>query len=299
MKHVFIINPKAGKKDNFKYINSLLENYKSGYDIEVHQTNRELDATEFTKNYLSKYDGEVRFYACGGDGTLNEVVNGIVGYDNASVGLFPCGSGNDFVKSVGDIKMFNDLEKLLNAPNKEIDVIKVNDKYSINVVNFGFEAYVCKVANNLKKKRTQNSYTLGIVAALFMAMKNEITVEVEGEIINQSGTLLLGSFANGGYAGGKYNCAPRYQVDDGLMEVLVVKPTNVFNLISLIKVYEKGEHLNPEQTRIAKLISYCRGKKAKLYSKKEFDVCIDGEIISGKEFDVEILERKIKFAIPN
>ena len=299
MKHVFIINPKAGKKDNYNFICSLLENYKNDYDIEIHQTTRELDATEFTKQYLKNYSSEVRFYACGGDGTLNEVVNGVVGYDNASVTLFPCGSGNDFVKSIGDINNFNNIDKILNAENKEIDVIKINDKYSINVVNFGFEAYVCKIANKLKKKRTQNSYTLGIVAALFKAMKNDITVEVEGEVINQSGKLLLGSFANGGFAGGKYNCAPKYVVDDGLMEVLVVKPTNIFNLISLIKVYEKGKHLNPEEAKIAKLISYRRGKKAKLYSNKEFDVCIDGEIISGTEFEVEILERKIKFGIPN
>ena len=297
MKHVFIINPKAGKKNSYDKISADLKSYMNNYDIEIHQTSYERDATEFTREYLKKYSGEVRFYACGGDGTLNEVVNGVIGYDNASVSLYPCGSGNDFVKSIGNINDFNNLEKLLNSKNKDIDVIKLNDLYSLNVTNFGFEAYVCKVANKLKKNRTQNAYTLGIITALFKATVNDITVEVNGEVLNPNGKLLLCTLANGAYVGGKYKCAPRYVIDDGLMEICLVKPTNIFNLISLIGVYKKGEHL--DNKRISKLLEYRRSSKVKVYSNKDFDVCIDGEIISGKEFEVEILNKAIKFGIPN
>ena len=240
MKHVFVINPKAGKKNKYEYISNELEAYKSKFDIEIYQTTNEFDATQFTKNYLSNYDGEVRFYACGGDGTLNEVVNGVIGYPNASVTLYPCGSGNDFVKCIGNINDFNDLDKLLNSENKEIDVIKINDKYSINVINVGFEAYVCKTANKLKKNRTQNAYTLGIISALFKALKNNVTIEVDGEVLNENGTLLLASLANGAYVGGKYKCAPNYVIDDGLLEVCLVKPINVFNFLSLIKYTTKA-----------------------------------------------------------
>ena len=297
MKHVFIINPKAGKKNSYNKIYNILSKYMANFDIEIYQTLAEYDATTFVKNYLNSYNDEVRFYACGGDGTLNEVVNGIIGYPNASVSLFPCGSGNDFVKSVGNINDFNDVEKLLNCKNKEIDVIKINDLYSINVTNFGFEAYVCKIANKLKKNRTQNTYSLGIIVALFKAITNEITVEVDGEILNKSGKLLICTLANGAYVGGKYKCAPRYVIDDGLLEICLIKPTNVFNLISLIGVYKKGEHL--ENKRIKKLITYTRANKVKVYSNKKFDVCIDGEIVQGTEFDVEILHKAIKFGIPN
>lgn len=302
MKHVFIINPTAGKQNSFDKISADLDKYKTTYDIEIYETDHERDATEFTKNYLENYKDTVRFYACGGDGTLNEVVNGVVGFDNASVSLYPCGSGNDFVKSVGDIRTFNNLDKLLNAENKEIDLIKIHtdacdtDYYSLNVTNFGFEAYVCKVANKLKKSRTQNAYTLGIVKALFCAMKNEITVEVDGEILNPSGKLLLCTLANGSYVGGKYKCAPRYVIDDGLMEICMVKTINVFKLISLIGVYEKGQHL--DNKRIKQYIEYRRSDKVKLYSNKTFDLCIDGEIISGNKFDVTILNKAIKFGIP-
>ena len=81
------------------------------------------------------------------------------------------------------------------------------------------------------------------------------------------------------------------------MEVCLVKPTNVFRLISLIGVYQKGEHL--ENKQIADLVTYTRGKTAKVYSDSDFEVCVDGEIITGKNFEVEILHKKIKFGIPN
>ena len=140
-------------------------------------------------------------------------------------------------------------------------------------------------------------YSLGIIVALFKAITNEITVEVDGEILNKSGKLLICTLANGAYVGGKYKCAPRYVIDNGLLEICLIKPTNVFNLISLIGVYKKGEHL--ENKRIKKLITYTRANKVKVYSNKKFDVCIDGEIIQGNEFNVEILHKAIKFGIPN
>lgn len=296
MKHVFIINPKAGKQNSYENISNALSPYLRDYDIEVYQTDFERDATAFTKQYLQTHNEEVRFYACGGDGTLNEVVNGVIGFDNASVSLYPCGSGNDFVKSIGNIENFNDVKKLLECENKLIDVIKVNDKYSLNVTNFGFEAYVCKVANKLKKSRTKNAYTLGIVEALFKAMKNKVTVEANGKILNPKGEILLCSLANGAYVGGQYKCAPRYVIDDGFMEICLVKPTNVFRFLSLIGTYRKGLHLDDD--RLKDLVVYERADKAKIYSDGDFDVCIDGEIIRGDSFNVEILNKAIKFGIP-
>jgi diacylglycerol kinase (ATP) len=126
-------------------------------------------------------------------------------------------------------------------------------------------------------------------------MKHNVHVEVDGELINPDGKLLLCTFANGGYAGGKYNCAPKFVIDDGLMEVCLVKPVSVFTLLKLIKKYEKGLHLDDK--RFEKYISYTQAKNVKIYSKKPFDICIDGEIITGKEFEIEIVEKAIEFAI--
>ena len=126
-------------------------------------------------------------------------------------------------------------------------------------------------------------------------MKNNITVEADGEVLNPDGKMLLGGSANGGYVGGKYFCAPNYVLDDGLMEVNLVKPVSIFTLLKLIKQYELGKHLEDE--RFKDLLVYKRAKKVKLYSDKLFDVCIDGEIINGTEFEIEVLEKAINFAV--
>ena len=240
MKHVFVINPVAGFENSFNVLSKNLQKYKDLYDITVYVTSSIKDATQFSKEFATSHsDSEIRFYSCGGDGTLGEVVNGIAGLNNASITCYPCGSGNDFVKSVGGKERFLDLEKLFHAKNHLVDLIKVNGVYSLNVINVGLEAHVCKVANSLKGK-SKNPYTRGIVDALFKGMKHDVFVEVDGKVINPSGKLLLSTFANGGYAGGKYNCAPNYKIDDGLIEVCLVKPVSVFTLIRLIKAYEKG-----------------------------------------------------------
>lgn len=296
MKHVFVINPVAGFENSFNLLSKNLQKYKDLYDITVYVTSSIKDATEFSKEFaISHKNDEIRFYSCGGDGTLSEIVNGIAGLANASVTCYPCGSGNDFVKSVGGKEKFLDLEKLFNAKNKVIDLIKVNDVYSLNVINVGLEAHVCKVANALKGK-TKNPYTRGIIDALFRGMKHSVFVDVDGEVINLDGKLLLSTFANGGYAGGKYNCAPNYKIDDGLIEVCLVKPVSVFTLVRLIKVYEKGQHLKDK--RFDKIVTYKQAKNIKLYSNKEFDLCIDGEMYYGKEFNIQIVHNALNFAIP-
>ncbi|MBO5926908.1 MAG: diacylglycerol kinase family lipid kinase [Clostridia bacterium] len=297
MKHVFIINPNAGENNAFGFISKSLEPFKENYEIILHKTSKAKNATEFVKEFASSNPNEeIRFYACGGDGTLNEVVNGAMGFKNASVSLYPSGSGNDFVKSLKNPTNYLDIKKLLDATNKEIDVLEINGNlYCINVCNFGFDAIVAKTANELKEKGKKNAYTKGIIKALFNGMKNQITVEVDGKVLNESGKLLLANSANGAYYGGKYKCAPNYVLDDGLIEVCLVKPVSVFTFLKLVKKYELGNHLTDK--KFDKFIIYLRGKTVKMYSKKPFVVSIDGEIISGTEFTVKILEKSLKFGI--
>ena len=297
MKHVFIINPVAGFENSFTKLSQNLRGFKDKYDITIYVTSSVKDATEYSREFAKSHPNEeIRFYSCGGDGTLGEVVNGIVGLSNASVTCYPCGSGNDFVKSVGGKERFLDLEKLFNAKSQLVDLIKINDKiYSLNVINTGFEAKACQVANMLKGK-SKHPYTRGIANALFTAMVNNVTVEVDGEVINPSGNLLLSTFANAGYEGGKYMCAPRYKIDDGLIEVCLVKPVSIFKFLRLIKKYEKGEHIGNK--KFEKILVYRQAKKIKLSSSKEFLISVDGEVYSSSEFNLEIVPKALNFALP-
>lgn len=102
MKHVFIINPTAGKSDSRQKIYDMAEKLRQDHGLEVQclLTKKQGHATEIAAA-CARAAEELRFYACGGDGTVNEVANGIIGYDNASMTVIPVGTGNDFLKNFG------------------------------------------------------------------------------------------------------------------------------------------------------------------------------------------------------
>lgn len=118
MKHVFIINPNAGKHDSRQRIYDMADTLRSahGLDVQCILTKKQGHATELARQ-LCESGEELRFYACGGDGTANEVANGIVGYDNAAMTVIPVGTGNDFLKNFGeDLDKFRDAENLWDGP---------------------------------------------------------------------------------------------------------------------------------------------------------------------------------------
>jgi len=297
MKHIFIINPKSGKNDNTEYIRQQLE--KTNFDWEIYNTTAPKDAIRFIREWCGKYSEEVRFYACGGDGTLSEVVNGAVGFANASVSCYPCGSGNDFVKNYGGAEKFLDIEKLCCAENQSIDLIKVNnDIYSVNIVNFGFDAYAVKTMNSVRRKPLiggKNAYNTGIVAAILKAMKNtaEITVDAK-PFFNEK--FLLCTVANGQFIGGKYRCAPKASLDDDTLDLCLVKTVSIPKFASLIGLYEKGQHLESEKFK--KYICYTRCKTVDIKASEGFFISVDGEIYDGTEFRLEVVPKALKFGIP-
>lgn len=297
MKHIFIINPKSGKEDTTAYIRQQLE--KTDFDWEIYNTTAPKDAIRFIREWCGKNSEEVRFYACGGDGTLSEVVNGAAGFANASVSCYPCGSGNDFVKNYGGKERFLDVEKLCRAENHSIDLIKVNDDiYSVNIVNFGFDAYAVKTMNSVRRKPLiggKNAYNTGIAAAILKAMKNKAEITVDGKpFFNDK--FLLCTVANGQFIGGKYQCAPRASLDDGTLDLCLVKPVSVPKFASLIGLYEKGQHLDSEKFR--KYICYTRCKSVEIKASEGFFISVDGEIYDGMEFRMEVLPNALKFGIP-
>ena len=131
MKHVFVINPAAGKENSYETIKAALEALETHVDYELYVTQGVGDATTYIKNYCETYAEPVRFYACGGDGTLNEVVSGVVNYPNASLGCYPCGSGNDFVKYYGGKEHFLDVRALIEADEEYVDLMRVGDRYAL------------------------------------------------------------------------------------------------------------------------------------------------------------------------
>lgn len=299
MKYIFIVNPAAGVKNHHEEIETAIKESDLDIDYEIYDTRSPLDATRFVKTYCAEHNEKVRFYACGGDGTLNEVANGAAGYPNVEIGCIPMGSGNDFVKYYGKKEDFLDLKNNFEGTAEPIDLLKVNDVYSINAVHFGFDSVVANTISKIKRKPIiggRNAYTVGVIYALLFGMKNRCTVTVNGQDLN-NGKILLCTLANGSHVGGSYNCAPRSANNDGMMEVCLVKPISFFNFLRLMNSYKIGRHL--DDPRFKKYIVYRRTDKVSCISKeKQFHVSVDGEVISTDEFIVESVHNAINFVVP-
>ena len=301
MKHIFVYNPAAGRNSKVKIeaLQEKMKEYDGKLDYEFYYTKAPRDAAEFIKQRCAAEPNEqLRFYACGGDGTANEVLHGVIDQPNASMTIYPCGSGNDFVKYYGGSEPFLDVDALIAAEEQAIDVMRIDDRYSLNVTNFGFDAEVAKTMIAVKHKFLiggKNAYTTGIVKALFTAMKNECTVWVDGEQINE-GKILLCTVANGRYVGGAFCCAPRSDNTDGLLEVCLVNPISRFTFIRLLGPYKKGEHL--DSPKFKKHITYRRGKSVRVKAPEGFVFSLDGEIVDKNDFTIEICPGAVRFAVP-
>ena len=300
MKHIFIINPAAGKKNSYEAIRAEIESLETPIDYEIYLTQGVGDATNYIRGYCAQHSDRVRFYACGGDGTLNEVVNGAAEFPQAGVACYPCGSGNDFVKYYGGKSVFLNLKDLVEAPDEYIDLMRVDGKYAINATHFGFDSCVAQTMTRVRRKKLiggKNAYTTGVVVSLFKAMKNVCKVWVDGELLNPKGTILLCTIANGQYVGGSYRCAPRSLDNDGLLEVCLVRPVSIFTFIKVIGEYKNGLHL--DNPKLQKFLAYRRGKNVTVEAPDGFVYCLDGELIPKNKFEVQVMERALRFAVPH
>ena len=299
MRHYFIVNPCSGPADCTPQVKKALEGFRGQFDFEVYATKAPGDATRFVREMCEKYQEPLRFYACGGDGTLNEVVNGAALQKHAAVGCFPCGSGNDFVKYFGGKQHFADIGAVLAAPAKSIDVMKVNDKFCVNVANTGFES---KVAHRMIRFRrfafftSQRAYYPAIVMTLFDGMHNKCRITADGEKIFD-GDMLLCTMANGEYEGGSFRAAPRASVMDGLMEVCAVKSLSIFKVPKAIGQYQRGEHLDSEYLK--PYIVYRRARQVIVEADTPFLMALDGEIHSGNRFVVDLIPGGLNFIVPH
>ena len=298
MKHVFIINPAAGKADSTDMIVHQLLKIED-LDYQVYVTRVPGDATEYIKTTCSENpDVQYRFYACGGDGTINEVANGVIGFSNAQMTAYPVGSGNDYVKYFGGKDRFMDLTKLVDGEEVMVDVLKVGDRYALNAVHFGFDTVVLKTMIEVKRKPViggKNAYYTGVIKGLFSGLNNKCLIKADGKAVND-GSYMLCTVCNGTHVGGSFNCAPRSLIDDGLAEVCCFSVVPRLKIPFLIGKYMKGTHLDDEKCQ--KYITYTRARVVELEAPEVMEISVDGELVAGQHFVIEDLEKAIRFVIP-
>lgn len=302
MRHIFIINDNAGKSALTEQLPEKLAALADEFSCEIYHTTIAGDATRFIRAYCTEHaDQRVRFYACGGDGTLQEVACGVVGFPNASMSAYPCGSGDDFVKYYGGRDRFLNVRALLEAEEREIDLIRItDDRYAINACHFGFDSVVASFMNRIRHKKViggKRAYPVSVARALVCGMRTRVTVTVDGEVLNPNGEILLCTVSNGQYVGGSYRCAPRSANDDGLLEVCLVKPISRFTFLKLMNTYQAGGHL--DDARFERHIEYRRGRCVEISSPDpQFPCALDGEIIYGPQVCATVADKAIRFAVP-
>lgn len=300
MKHIFVVNPNAGRKDRFSDICELLKKYDGKIDYEVYKTTCKGDGREFVKNYLSSHpkDEIYRFYAIGGDGSLHDVVNGAYMFPNAEVSCFPSGSGNDFIKSFKDHSGFRDIDKLINGKVKKVDLLKANNKVSINIFNYGFDGEVTFKMHKIKRwplMSGKGAYNLAAISSLMFNMSTQMKITLDDEVVFDDKGLLI-AVANGHTYGGGYKCAPLSLVDDGLIDVCLIKKVSRFSAPGLMGVYKKGEHLESEKLK-GKVI-YKKCKHVVIESPQPVAYAIDGEVFREAKIDITILPLALNFVLP-
>ncbi len=294
MKHLFIINPSAGKKKSTRLLEERIRKLDEPYEIAL--TQRTGDARRIAREAAER--GEpVRIYACGGDGTLNEVVNGAAGFDNAAVTNVPIGTGNDFLKIFGKEcrARFSDVAALSKGPQTAMDLIDCNGMLGIDIVCSGLDA---RVAAD-KDKYNDFPLVTGIGAYMISAVANVLFKSIAVPTVVDCGDLhfdgetSLVCVCNGRYYGGGFMPVGDNMPDDGLLEVLVVRKVSRLTFFRLVGKYGSGKYRDYPD-----LIWYRQGHSVTIRSEQELVAVVDGELMQSKELRIGLSDKKVNFFYP-
>lgn len=298
MKHIFIINPTAGKTDSRQKIYDMAESLrqKHGLDVQCILTKKQGHATELAKK-LCETGETLRFYACGGDGTVNEVANGIIGYDNAAMTVIPVGTGNDFLKNFGDdMEKFRDAENLWDGPQFPMDAIDVNGRVALTIACSGIDARVARDVHKYSESPLldgKGSYIYSLaVNFLFKGIGTHWTIALDD--VTTEGDWSLVSVCNGRYYGGGFMPVAEARMDDGVLNTLVVREVNRRTFLKFVGPYSKGEYAKfPEY-------AHCSCPKVvHIHSEKpDIVTCLDGESVVNSDVTIKLHDKKLNFFGP-
>ena len=258
MKYAFVVNPASGQGKHDNDLIPEIEELIAGNpnrDIKVYYTRGEKDATVLADLIAAEADDKVVIFACGGDGTVQEVANGIYGHDNAILGIIPVGSGNDFVRELGKNKHntgdYRKLRNIFDGIPMKMDLIRMSwiengeekSHYITNGINIGFDGNTAILAHDLKRLPLVSgtgSYLLAVASNLAAKKGQKLRITADGKNFH-TGELLLATAANGGFCGGGVWSCPRADIHDGLIELLAIKDMTRKRFISLFPKYRAGK----------------------------------------------------------
>ncbi len=312
MKHYFFVNPAAGQgsgtDDLIAEIRRVCAQQDADFDIYITKGvgDGERRAGELARQ-LTEQGSHARFYACGGDGTLNEILCGAAG-SGIPVGCIPTGTGNDMVRNFPGAGDFNDIKVQLLGRTEDIDLIwyagvmdgVYRERYCANMFNIGFDCNVVELAGRLKKKpfiAGSAAYLLAVLGVFLQKKTIGLRLEEEGEVLLDDDVLLC-SISNGSFCGGGIHTSPQSDVADGVFDLNIINDVSRLQFLKLFPKYKAGTHL--EVPGVDKIIRVKTCTQLELTPKAgSFFLCADGEICVAESVRFEIRPGALPFILPS
>ena len=275
MKYIFILN-RFSLKSNTSLIVEKIEKAckkrKLDYKIEIN------NSTMSTEDILKKYKKTKSIImAVGGDGTINRVLNGIVGTKNI-LGYIPYGTGNDFYRAN---------QEVLNKGINTIDLISINNKYFINIACFGIDAVIGNNSDIIHSRIIPKKYRykMGLLVNFLKYKPKNFIVSFNNKSYKDEYTTIV--VCNARYYGGGYRVSPNSSLDDGLLEVLLVKKTTKYDMAKLISSMKNAFHLKSSK------IELFQTDELVIKTDSEISSNIDGEELTSDTFKIKLIPKGI------
>ena len=295
MKHLFIINPAAGSRNRTQEYSDVIHKICRArrVDYEIRVSTAPGECARIARE-AARTGEELRVYACVGDGTLNEVVAGVAGYDNAAVTVFSGGSGNDFVKLFDDPKAFFDLHRLMDAEEATFDLIRCNDDIALNICSVGLDARIGTDVSHYKRLpllQGFRAYAASTVVNVVKGIAEHYVIEVNGKRFDGEYTMIC--VCSGRYYGGGFNPVPEADPSDGLLDVLLVNKVSRTQVPLVIGKYKAGQY-----AQLPHLVTYLKTDCIKIICDKPTPINLDGELRVAQTVEMKVAEEKIRFFYP-
>ena len=275
MTHLFIINPAAGSRNRTDAYSEVIHRLcrEQNLDYEVRVSTAPGECTRIAREAAQTGEA-LRQYACGGDGTLNEVVQGAVGFDNVAVTVFSGGSGNDFAKMFDQPEAFFSLERLLDAQEVTLDLIKCNDDFSLNICSVGLDARIGTDVSHYKRLPLLSgfrAYAASTVVNVIKGIAEHYVVELDGQRLDGEYTMIC--VCNGRFYGGGFNPVPEADPTDGKLDVLIVDKVSRLQVAGVVGKYKSGRY-----RELPHLVQHYRTDAVRIVCDKPVPINLDGEL---------------------
>ncbi len=291
MKYTLLVNPLAGKKKGKKIARQAIESFQEqGIKIDVLFSEYQGHLIEQAKKAVGEENNGI--VAIGGDGTVFEVINGLMQADEhltCPLGIIPVGTGNSFSKDLSIKSTENAIQNILLGKTRQVDLGKCQygDQvfYFINVLGFGFVADIVKCALSYKKLGDL-SYAVGVFLTVRDLESYRLDFEIDGVTFQRQNVFV--EICNSRKTGGNMLMSPQSEIDNGFLDVVLLNKISKFKIIKAFPKIYKGTHVNLPEVEVM------RGKKMIFKPATKKILTPDGEIVGQTPITVSILPRKIQ-----